>query len=521
MTETITPGRKWGTVAIACLAMLLIALDMTVLHLAVPKLTETLKPTATQFLWIVDIYGFLLAGFLITMGNLGDRIGRKKLLLIGATVFGLASVAIAFAPNPAWLIAARALLGIAGATFMPSTLSLIRNVFDEPKERTAAIGIYSSVGLIGYVVGPLVGGVLLSNFWWGSVFLINVPVVAVIIAVGIAVVPESRNPAPGKLDPASVLLSIIGVLGIVYAISEVSDKGIGHLDVAVAAVFGVVGLALFLYRQTRLATPLIDVGLFRQRAYSATIAATVVTMFASLSVSLLLAQYLQLVTGWSPLKAGLAQLPGLPALVAGPMLVAPLVARLGRAATIAIGLALLATGFALYAQVDVHVNYPYLLLPMLVFGTGLPMTLVVCTDTVLATVPRTQAGAASGIASTAQELGGALGIAVIGTVLSVVYRSNLTLPSDLPAGAEKPIRDNLGAALSTAAQLPPKVSRPVIDGARQAFVDGIHLTMYWSAGVIAVLAVCMLYLLRGVPKVIEDIEGQAEQSVVEAPHAGI
>lgn len=445
------------------------------------------------------------------MGNLGDRIGRKKLLLIGATVFGLASVAIAFAPNPPVLIAARALLGIAGATFMPSTLSLIRNVFDDPKERTAAIGVYSSVGLIGFVVGPLIGGALLSNFWWGSVFLINVPVVAIVIAVGIAVVPESRNPVPGKLDPASVLLSIIGALGIVYVITEASDKGIGHLDIAAAAVLGIVGPALFMYRQTRLTTPLVDIGLFRRRAYSATIVATVVTMFASLSVSLVLAQYLQLVTGWSPLKAGLAALPGLPALLAGPLLVAPLVARLGRAATVAVGLALLAAGFALYAQVDVHVNYPYLLLPMLTFGTGLPMTLVVCTDTVLATVPKTRAGAASGIASTAQELGGALGIAVIGTVLSVVYRGNLTLPSDLPAGSEKPIHDNLGAALSTAAHLPQKISGPVIDSARQAYVDGIHVTMYWSAGVIAVLAVSMLFLLRGVPKVIEDAEEQELQ----------
>ncbi|MFC7646686.1 MFS transporter [Streptosporangium lutulentum] len=240
---------------IACLAVLLLAIDLTVLHLAAPKLVEDMRPSATQFLWIVDVYGFALAGLLITMGNVGDRIGRKRLLLIGMAAFAVASVLTAYAPTPEWLIAARVLLGVAGATIMPSTLSMIRNVFTNPRERATAVGIWSSISAMGFALGPVIGGALLNHFWWGSVFLLNVPIAVLIIIVGLLVLPESRNPRPGRLDLVSVPLSIVGIVSAVYALKTGAHDGLAQSGFWVAAALALVTLTLFTRRQTRLAAP--------------------------------------------------------------------------------------------------------------------------------------------------------------------------------------------------------------------------------------------------------------------------
>ncbi|RCV50274.1 MFS transporter, partial [Marinitenerispora sediminis] len=333
----ISRARAWATLAIACLAALLLALDLTVLHLAVPALTADLRPSATQLLWIADVYGFALGGLLVTMGNVGDRIGRKRLLLIGAALFGAASVATAYAPTPEALIAARALLGVAGSTIMPSTLSIIRDAFTDPRERTAAVGIWSGANAGGFALGPVVGGVLLDHFWWGAVFLINVPVVILVIAVGAVVLPESRNPAPGRLDALSVPLSVVGVVAVIYAIKEAAHGSAG-LDAGAALLVGVAALVVFTRRQTRLAEPLIDVRLFRRRAFAGAIGCAVVAMFANLAMSLLMAQYFQLVLGWSPLQAGLMTLPGALAGLVGGVLSARLIASWGRARAVAVGL---------------------------------------------------------------------------------------------------------------------------------------------------------------------------------------
>ncbi|WP_020668893.1 MFS transporter [Amycolatopsis nigrescens] len=501
---SISNARKWGSLAVCCLANLLIAIDMTVLHLAMPRLLEDLQPSASEFLWISDVYGFALAGLLITMGNLGDRIGRKKLLLIGSAVFGCASVLTAFAPSPELLIAARALLGVSAATLMPSTLSLLRNVFTDPKERTAAIGLWSGVVILGFGAGPVIAGSLLAEFWWGSVFLVNVPVVLVILVAGALVLPESRNPAPHRLDPLSVLLSVAGMVGVVYAVKEIAYQGFDRPDVLVAVVVGIGGLGLFLRRQSTLAQPLVDVRLFRQRAFSATVGTTMIAMFAQLAMSLAFAQYFQLVAGWSPLQAGLAGLPGMAGALVGGVLAGVGVQRLGRGPTVAVGLALSALGFGWIAQVGVVLDYPYLVVGMVVSGTGLALTLTVATDTVLATVPKQRAGAASAISETATELGGALGIAILGTVLGAVYRGALNLPAGVPAEAVAPIRDSLGSATVTAAGLPAQLGGPVLETARESFVTGMQVTMYCSAGLGALLAVSALFTLRGLPKVIEE-----------------
>ncbi|KZB81646.1 MFS transporter [Amycolatopsis regifaucium] len=514
---TIGRGRKVGTLAVCVLAQLLIAIDLTVLHLVLPSLSEQLRPSATEMLWIADAYGFALAGLLITMGNVGDRIGRKKLLLIGASLFGIASVITAYAPTAELLIAARVLLGIAAATLMPSTLSIVRNVFTG-KERAAAIGISSGLTILGFGLGPLVGGVLLEHFWWGSVFLVNVPVVVVMVIAGALILPESKNPEPGRIDVLSVLLSIVGLVGIVYTIKEIAYKGWGHWDIAVAAVLGLGTLPAFFVRQPRLAEPLMDLKLFTQRAFSATIGTTILAMFAQLAVSVMFAQYLQLVAGWSPLKSGLAGLPGMGGAILGGVL-APLGIKLfGRAVTIALGCGLSAVGFALYSGISVTIVYPELLAAMIIFGVGLALILSVATDTVLGVVPKARAGAASAISETATELGGALGIAVLGSVLGALYRSELVVPAGLPS---ETVSDTLGGAVQVAAQLPPEQGALVLANAKLAFVDGLQLTMLCSAGLMALLAASALFTLRGVPKVLEDPDDTSAFGPLnaEAPHA--
>ncbi|MEV8635512.1 MFS transporter [Streptosporangium sp. NPDC051023] len=516
---TSSPHR-WGTLAIACLAMLLLAVDLTVLHLAAPKLVQDMRPSATQFLWIVDVYGFALAGLLVTMGNVGDRIGRKRLLLVGMAAFGGASALTAYAMTPELLIAARALLGVAGATIMPSTLSMIRNVFTDPKERATAVGIWSSVSALGFALGPVIGGALLDRFWWGSVFLVNVPVAALIVAVGAFVLPESRNPRPGRLDVVSVPLSVAGVIAVIYALKTAAHDGVTAPSVWAAAALGLVSLTVFVRRQTLLAEPLIDVRLFRHRAFSGSVGANVVCIFSMLAASLAFAQYFQLVLGWSPLVSGLAGLPGGLSAAVGGILATPLVGVIGRARVVALGLVMSAAGFVLYSRFGTDTGYAYMVVAMVVTAVGNGFTFAVTSDTILASVPRERAGAASAIAETGQEIGGALGIAVLGSVLNSAYRDNLRLPSEVPTRAAEQIGESLGGALQTAAALPAEVAETVARAARQAFVEGMQTTLVTGAALLAVLAVAVLLALRGVPPVIPEVilddEGRARDEPVPA-----
>ncbi|MGN9838752.1 MFS transporter [Nonomuraea sp. H19] len=492
---------KWSCLAIACLATLLLSLDLTVLHLALPQLVTDLGASATQFLWIGDIYGFALAGLLITMGNLGDRIGRKRLLLIGAVAFGAASAVTAYAPNAELLIAARALLGVAGATIMPSTLSIIRNVFTEPGERTAAVGIWSGMSAAGYAVGPVVGGLLLDHFWWGSVFLINVPIMLLVLIGGVLVLPESRNPHAGRPDLASVALSFAGVVTVVYAIKEAAHQGVEHADVLVAGVAGVALLGLFGWRQTRLAEPLIDVRLFRRRAFSASVLTNLLAIFAMSAMMLMFAWYLQLVLGWSPLQAGLAQLPGGLSGAIGGILAAKLIHYIGRNGVVALGLAMNAGAFLYYTTLGFELNYLTLLPAMVIGGIGIGFTFTVNNDNVLATAPRERAGAAAAVSETAFELGGALGIAILGTVLNSAYRANLVLPAGVPGDAAA---ESIAGAVGVASALPAEQAGPLLRAAQAAFIEGIHATSYVTAALLALIALLALAGLRGVPKEIPE-----------------
>ncbi|XVQ08567.1 MFS transporter [Spirillospora sp. CA-255316] len=498
-------SRKWGTFGICLLLVLVPNLDLTALNQAIPHLTADLRPSATQILWIADAYGFALAGLLITMGGIGDRIGHKRLLLIGTALFGVTSALTAYAGSAEQLIAARFLLGVAGATLMPSALSLIRRVFTDPKERTMAIGAFGGIGGLAVGLGPVVGGALLDHFWWGSVFLINVPIMVAVLVAGSAVLPETRNPSPGRLDLPSVPLSIAGLLGVVYALKETAADGVSA-GAAGAALAGVLALAAFVVRQARLDDPLIDVRLFRRIAFSGSVTTNMFAMFALVAQSLIFSLYFQLVLGWSPLQSGLAGLPGaLGAMVGGAALAPPLIGAVGRARVVAAGLALGATAFALLSRIGTEVDYfPAVLVPMVLSGLGIGMVMTVTADTVLATVPRERSGAASAISETGMELGGALGTAVLGSVLNAVYRHNVELPGGLPPEAGHAARDSLAGAVEVAAGLPGRPAEAVTGAAGRAFVDGMEAALLTSAALAASVAVFALVALRRVPKVIPE-----------------
>jgi MFS transporter, DHA2 family, multidrug resistance protein len=472
-------------------------MDLEVLYLAVPSLTSDLEPTSSQLLWITDIYGFLLAGFLLTMGTLGDRIGRRRLLLIGAAAFGVASVLAAFSRTPEVLIASRALLGIAGATLAPSTLSLIRNMFLDPDQRAFAIGVWATSFSAGAAIGPLAGGLLLDFFWWGSVFLLAVPVMALLLVLGPVLLPEFRDPEAGTPDVASAAMSLSAVLAVIYGLKQVAQDGVAWPPVLFILTGLVVGFA-FVRRQQRLADPLIDLRLFRIPAFSASVATNTLGIFVIAGAFLFIAQYLQLVLGFTPLEAGLWTLPSGGGLIAGSML-APLIARrLHPAKVSAGGLALTAVGLCLLTQVGGTSGLAILVSGSVVLNLGIAAVVPVTTDIIVGSVPPERAGAASGISETGTELGGALGIALLGSIGTAVYRARVAdaLPAGVPPGATEAARDTLGGAVAAADRLPGQLGAALLGAAREVFAQALHLIAATSAVLALGMAIVVLALLR-------------------------
>lgn len=431
MSAAPTPGtpskagrREWIGLAVIALPCLLYSMDLTVLFLALPSITAELAPSATQLLWISDVYGFMVAGWLITMGTLGDRIGRRKLLLIGAAFFGVASIIAAFSRSAEMLIAARALLGVAGATVAPSTLSLIRNMFHDEHQRTFAIGIWITAYSVGGVIGPLVGGLFLETFWWGSVFLLAVPVMLLILVVGPKLLPEYRDPNAGKLDLHSAAQSLVAVLGVIYGIKRIAAEGVTPTSV-VAIVAGIAVGALFVRRQRRQESPLIDLSLFRNAAFSASLTTYLLTVFVFFGVGLFVAQYFQLVAGLSPLRAGLWTLPGAVAFIVGSLSSSTIVKRFRPAYVMAGCLMITAVGFAVIAQVDGPDDILLIVIGQLIYGLAGAPVVTLATDIVVNIAPPERAGAASAISETSAEFGGALSVAMLGSIGTAVYRSHL------------------------------------------------------------------------------------------------
>jgi MFS transporter, DHA2 family, multidrug resistance protein len=523
---TVRAGRReWIGLAVLALACLLYAMDLTVLHLAVPSLSAELQPSSAQLLWITDIYGFMVAGFLVTMGTLGDRIGRRRLLLLGATGFGVLSVLAAFSTSAEQLIASRALLGIAGATLAPSTLSLIFSMFTDPRQRQVAIGIWITSFSAGGAIGPVAGGVLLERFWWGSVFLLAVPVMALLLALGPRVLPEYRDPAAGRLDLVSAAMSLLAVLAVVFGLKQVAQDGIGGLASAAILVGLGVGVA-FVRRQLTLADPMIDLRLFRSAAFNASLATNLLGIFIAVGYFLFVAQYLQLVLGLSPLQAGLWSLPSAVGFIVGSNLAPRILRRVRPALVIGTGLAMAAAGLGLLTQVGGSTSTDLAILAgaSLLVSLGLAPVFGATTDLIVSSAPPERAGAASGISETGAELGGALGIAILGSIGVAVYRGELagTLPAGVPGQAATIARDTLGGAVGIATQLPEVLGVALLAAAREAFTQGMQLTVMLSAAVAAGTAVLALVLLWPVPATAQAEPDQPPTTATEpaAPPAG-
>lgn len=498
--RTLRAGRReWIGLGVIALACLLYVMDLSVLYLAVPSLTRDLQPSSSELLWITDIYGFLVAGFLITMGTLGDRIGRRRVLMIGAAGFGAASLLAAFSTSAEMLIGARALLGIAGATIAPSTLSLIRNMFHDARQRTTAISMWGAAFAAGGPIGEMTGGLLLESFWWGSVFLINVPVMALLLILGPRLLPEFRDPGAGRLDLTSALMSLAAVLAVIYGLKEIAQDGLGLPPGLVILAGFSVGVA-FVRRQKRLADPLIDLRLFRVPKFSVSVASNTLTGFIAFGTFLFVAQYLQLVLGLTPLEAALWSLPASLGVVVSSLL-APVVSGLVRPAFgVAGGLMVTAIGLGILTQVDVDSGLGLVVVGSTVFSVGLGPVFILATDLIVGTAPPERAGAASAISETGAEFGGALGIALLGSIGTAVYRGALVdaVPVGVPPIVATAARDTLGGALAAARGLPEDSGAALLEVAREAFVQGLHVAVLTGAVVGVAIAILVAIRLRDV-----------------------
>jgi DHA2 family multidrug resistance protein-like MFS transporter len=440
----------------------------------------------------------MVAGFLITMGTLGDRVGRRKLLLIGAAAFGVLSLLAAFSTSPEMLIASRALLGIAGATLAPSTLSLIFAMFQDPGQRTRAIAVWISAFSAGSAIGPVLGGLLLEHFWWGSVFLLALPVIALLLILGPIVLPEYKAPDAGRLDLISAGLSLVAVLSIIFGLKQTAQDGVGLLSSATILLGLVIG-GVFVRRQLRLADPMIDLRLFRVPKFTASLAVNVLAIFVAVGYFLFVAQYLQLVLGLSPLQAGLWSLPSAIGFIVGSNVAPRIVRTIRPAYLMGAGLALSAVGLGVLTQVGAD-GLAAVVLASVVISLGLAPVFGLTTELIVGSAPPERAGAASGISETGAELGGALGISILGSVGVAIYRGDITkgLSNDIPVAAATAARDTLGGAVGAAAQLPDGLGTVLLDVARQAFVQGMVVAAAISAVVAVGVAVIALIALRDV-----------------------
>jgi DHA2 family multidrug resistance protein-like MFS transporter len=509
--------RDWIGLGVIALACILYVMDLTVLHLAIPEISEDLRPTSTQLLWIIDIYGFMVAGSLITMGTLGDRIGRRRLLMIGAAAFGVASIIAALSTSPEMLIATRALLGLAGATLAPSTLSLIRNMFLDPRQRQTAIAVWITSFSVGAAIGPLLGGFVLEFFWWGAAFLLAVPVMALLLILGPRLLPEYRDPNPGRLDLVSAAMSLLAVLAVIYGLKQIAQDGVGTVAVALILIGLAIGV-MFIRRQRRLTDPFIDLRLFAAPGFSASLATYGFGIVFVFGGFLFLPQFLQLVVGLSPLEAGLWTLPWALAFVVGSQLTPRLARRISPAALMAGGFLFAAAGFGVFLTLDVTSGFWTFFFGSVIFALGLAPVFTLAIDLIVGVAPAERAGAASAIAETSAELGGAVGIAIFGSIGVAIYRNGIAegLPDGVPAEAAATARDTLGGAVEVARSLPDRLSAPLLDAANAAFLDGIHVSAVISVIGAVGLALSVWLLLRRKGVGAEPVEEEEEESAAEA-----
>ncbi len=490
-------ANRWVVLVVLCASLLLVAVDATVLHVAVPAVTEDLTPGAIELLWIVDIYPLVCASLLILFGTLGDRVGRRRVLLLGYALFGVASAVAALADTAQVLIVARALLGVGGAMIMPATLSILRQVFPDRRERALAIGVWSAVAAVGAAVGPLLGGFLLEHFWWGSVFLINIPLMLVSLPVGRLLLPESTGDGDGPWDVVGALMAAAGLFGVVLGVKRLGG-GEDPLSAftAVPLVVGAGLLVAFVRRQRRRRHPLVDLKMFTRPAFSTSVGCIVLAMLALVGLELIAAQYLQLVLKLSPLETGLRLLPLTVAAMAAGLVGAKMLQRFGPRTMVCSGFCLTAAAVVTLTAMGSHDNAPLLLTGFVLLGFGLEVTLFGAYESMLSEAPQEQAGGAAAIGETSYQLGAGIGIALLGSVMNAAYAPGLSSVRGVPAADSAAAGHSLGEAYEVAARLGGGPGEALRHAARQAFVHGLHVTLLVSAGLLLLGAVMALRLPR-------------------------
>lgn len=496
--ETHAPragAKGWAALVVLMLPVLLVSVDNTVLSFALPEISMALSPSGAEQLWIIDAYPLVLAGLLVTMGTMGDRFGRRRMLLLGATGFAAVSALAAFAPSAGLLIAARALLGFFGAMLMPSTLSLLRSIFRNRDQRRLAIAVWASAFSAGAALGPIVGGFLLEHFAWGSVFLLAVPVLIPLLIAAPLLVPESRDPNPGRIDPLSILFSMAAMVPVVYAIKSLATDGPNPTAMA-SALLGIVMGTLFVRRQLRSDAPMLDMALFRRGSFSGAILVNLLSVVALVGFLYFVSQHVQLVLGLSPMQAGFALVPGMAAMIVAGLVVVPISRRVPAHVLVPSALVFSVAGYLLLAFTTAGHGVAPLIIAFVVLGLGIGAAETISNELILSSAPAEKAGAASAVSETAYELGAVLGTAVLGGIITAFYRGALVLPDGLPADAAGAAKETLAGAYTAAAKLPDEVGTALWDAAATAFGSGIMVTSLIGAGLVVLAGVIAAVTLR-------------------------
>ncbi|MCU1398156.1 MAG: drug resistance transporter [Acidimicrobiales bacterium] len=491
-------NKRWWALAVLCTALLIITLDNTILNVAIPALVRDLNASTSQLQWIIDGYTLVFAGLLLTLGSVGDRFGRKGALMIGLVIFGAGSTLSAFTGSANQLIFTRAAMGIGAALIMPSTLSLLTNIFRDPRERGRAIGAWAAVAGASGAFGPVIGGVLLAHFSWGSIFFVNVPIVIVALVGSWYLLPSSRDADAPRLDPIGAVLSIAGLVAVLWAIIEGPSKGWTNGTVLAGLGLGIGFLAGFVLWELRSSHPMLDVRFFNNRRFTAANIAITLVFFAMFGQAFLATQYLQTVLGFSPLESGVRMLP-MAVLMASLAPVAPrLVERIGTKLVVGGGLITVLVGLLVLATVPVSNGYVHLLIGFLFVAAGMAMTMAPATESIMGSLPPAKAGVGSAMNDTTRQMGGALGVAILGSVFATVYRPGIAdRVGSLGLAGEQlsKAQDSIGGAVQVAGTLPSESARLLIASAKAEFVNGMHLAIYVGVGVIAVAAVIVFAYL--------------------------
>jgi EmrB/QacA subfamily drug resistance transporter len=503
--------RRWWILGVLCLSLLVIGLDNTILNVALPTLVRDLGASTSQLQWIVDSYTLVFAGLLLTAGSLSDRFGRRYALAVGLLIFGTGSVASAFAGTASVLIITRAVMGVGGALIMPSTLSILTNVFP-PEERGRAIGIWAGVSGLGIGIGPVVGGWLLAHFWWGSVFLVNVPVVIFALIAGRLIVPNSKDPSAPRLDPVGATLSIVGLTALVYGVIEAPSHG--WTDPMILAAFGVaaVVLASFVVWELRSDHPMLNIEFFRNPRFTAASISVTLVFFALFGSLFFLTQYLQFVLGYSALEAGLRVAPIALVLIVVSPLAGRLVNRVGNKVLVVAGMSIVAVGLWFLSTITITSGYPHVLVSLMILGSGISLAMTPATESIMGSLPLAKAGVGSAMNDTTRQIGGALGVAILGSVFASAYTAALApAAAGLPASLASAADNSVGAAIAIGQQMSGAAGPAFVSAAKESFIHAMDTGLLVGVGVVLIGVVVALGWLPNRPQTSEEIELQVDR----------